>query len=108
MMSRSWHVLIALLIATLVCVPPLVRATQKLDSAASSSSLSIRLNRGFDAPETKCKVPPPAASSLRPFVDDEVAPPLEVTQGYVDVVAFPVSQYESSPDALRGPPSFLA
>jgi len=107
-MSRSARAWIALLIATLVFVPPLVRASQTLDRTPSSSALSIRLNRGFDAPETKCRVAPPPTAAVSFVVCEASVPPLDVVGSHRGDIALPVGQYDSPPDALRGPPSSIA
>src|SRR5437870_1519053 len=58
-----------LLVAALFFVPPLVRATQHLYRGTTSSPL--RLNRGFDAPKTKCQVAPPGDVALGSIVLEE-------------------------------------
>jgi hypothetical protein len=99
---RPWA---ALLVTMLLLVPTLVRATQTLASDSASAS-SIRLNRGFDAPESKLKVPAPDAAT--PAVDlapsDAAHETMRARPLVPDEVEL-ISQYELPPDALRGPPS---
>jgi len=98
---RSW---ITALVIALVLVPPLVRATQTLDSP---SPTAIRLNRGFDAPETKCRVVPPLAAVAR-LAPEPVPSPLAALRGHERVeTPLAVGRHDSPPDALRGPPSSL-
>jgi len=88
-------------VITLLVVPALLRATQSF--ATNTGNSSIRLNRGFDAPESKCKVTPPAAVMAAIRVPEPTAERSE--QSYnagVDLIV--VSQHDVPPDAFRGPP----
>jgi len=88
-------------VITLLVVPAFLRATQPFPTNTSTSS--IRLNRGFDAPESKCRVTPPAAPIAAVHVPEPA--PERSEPGYsdgVDLIA--VSQHDIPPDAFRGPP----
>jgi hypothetical protein len=89
-----------LLVATIALVPPLVRATARI---AADTASPLRLNRGFDAPPTKCTIVPPADI---PFETVQHAPlPTDVERCDAPGQArLPDSPLVSSPDALRGPP----
>ena len=96
--SCAW---VALIVATLVLVPTLVRATQTM---AGSASTSIRLNRGFDVPESKCRVAPPVAPVSAPIELEAVSRATFEAERSSDVVPRPQSQHDASPQVLRGPP----
>jgi hypothetical protein len=90
-----------LLVATIAFVPPLVRATARI---APDTSSPLRLNRGFDAPPTKCTVVPPAEL---PFETIQHLPlPIRVER-FAAPANDPVPEppLGPSPDALRGPPA---
>lgn len=92
-------VIIPVLVAAIFVVPALVRATYP------SQSAPIRLNRGFDAPPSKCTLEAPHAI-LIPF--EYVR---EVTRDRRDHVVLdlgilsPDAPDSRSPDPFRGPPS---
>ena len=92
----------ATLIATLLFVPPLVHATQHLSRGTTSSLL--RLNRGFDAPETKCQLAPPRDVVLRCIVLEEPNSAQIARRALAADEPIPDSPRDSTPDALRGPP----
>ena len=95
---------IGLLVITLLCMPTLVRATQSL----VRDSASIRLNRGFDAPESKCRVIPPAAPAFAAALAVTTVPaPRVVLAAHPVTPSLASSQHETSPAVLRGPPSSL-
>jgi hypothetical protein len=52
--ARRTRVTIVAIILALLCAPPLVRAAGSLD--ASTGTPLLRLNRGVDIPETKCRI----------------------------------------------------
>lgn len=104
MLSNISHVRFRALVivAALVCLPPLVRATQPLDPG--SGPQPIRLNRGFAAPEAKAQVAPPsqiviarAITRDAPQVPELTHPPRPVGDAIPD-------SPDASPDTLRGPP----
>jgi hypothetical protein len=94
---------IAVLVAALVVVPALVRATQRLDGAPTPSS--IRLNRGFAAPVGKIRLAP-----LHDITAQSVARAGESRlTGSASVEALddciPDSPPERFPETRRGPPT---
>ena len=92
---------VALLVAVLVFVPTLVRATQSFNR----DSGTIRLNRGFDGPESKSRVAPPAVVLPAAVVMILAAPRIVVIARPVFVDdPLPSSQLDISPSVLRGPP----
>lgn len=97
--TLAWSLLV---IATLMLLPTLVRATQSFDARAGSSS--IRLNRGFDSPESKCKAPAPDTVAIAAIVVEYAAPPVRREFPRASD-PHPVSQQELPPDPFRGPPS---
>jgi len=90
--------------AMLLWVPPLVRAASPADRT-HASPLTLRLNRGFDAPETKPRLTAPAHEI--PFPPSkhgvESATPPSVAPFAVDV-AIPAFTHEGEPGIVRGPP----
>ena len=100
---RHVRLCVALIVATLLVVPPLVRATQHFDNGSASSLL--RLNRGFAAPETKSQVLPPSHNAVVQAlaVDEPPVPPIARRVHAFDE-CLPDSPPDSPPDALRGPP----
>jgi hypothetical protein len=101
MSDKGARVLSTIVVAILLFLPTFVRATQSVKQPDTATV--IRLNRGFDAPEGKWKVEPPVE-----MVPQPTAPDISVTLR----VALPIStddalpsQYDSPPDALRGPPA---
>jgi hypothetical protein len=97
---------IFLLIVVMFCVPPLVRATDLL-KGGTSSPLKFRLNRGFDVPQTKCRVSPPATRPAATPATELAASIQLVTSTRPDDEALPPSPYDQSPTVLRGPPAAL-
>jgi hypothetical protein len=92
--------------ATMVVVPPLVRATRHLADPNSASNLS--LNRGFDSPQAKCQVQ--ALVAVRTWAtpkDLGLLVPAHETRPIVTDEALPDSPSDAAPDALRGPPAHL-
>jgi hypothetical protein len=90
------------LIGLMVLMPPLVRATQRVTDNAASQ---IRLNRGFDLPETRCDITPtltqPAIAAIVASLNQEsriLAPSAEDD-------SLPGSPATLPFDPLRGPPS---
>jgi hypothetical protein len=107
-MMRSVRFSVALLVVALLLVPPLVRSVQRIDDSQSAQSL-IRLTRGFDAPETKCRIAPPSFDSM---IDVFVTHAPEIAR-VVEHAApgdepLPAPRFETGPDPLRGPPALLA
>jgi hypothetical protein len=97
---------IFLLILVMFCVPPLVRATDLL-KAGTSSPLKIRLNRGFNVPQTKCRVTPPPAQPVAILATEVVVSTQTLTAASPDDEALPASPPHQSPTDLRGPPAAL-
>jgi hypothetical protein len=93
---------IVLLALVVLVVPPLVRAT---DSLKSSAAPLLRLNRGFNGPETKSKLAPPAAQPIDALAASEAAPPRSA--GRKPATRQPAAYLPSNqtPDVLRGPPA---
>jgi hypothetical protein len=94
-----------ILVAILLALPSMVRATQHV--SASRDSAPIRLNRGFDQPQARCRVAPPgdhvvirSAVTTTPIITR--APCIAAVQEPI-----PVSPSVAVPDPLRGPPSTL-
>ena len=90
------------LVAVMVLMPPLVRATQHVTDVAASQ---IRLNRGFDLPETRCHITP---SLTQPSLAAVVAPSIQelpVLAPGVDDESLPDAPTTVPFDPLRGPPS---
>jgi hypothetical protein len=98
---RGFQAWITLLVSMLVLVPTLVRATQALDPGATPPS--IRLNRGFDAPESKCRITPPSAPLAVPPAFEWSAP-AKVEFAFFADAPLPQAQRDVSPQVLRGPP----
>ena len=93
------RITILVMIATLLVVPALVRAT-----FSSSPTSPIRLNRGFERPPAKCHIPPPPLVVLKTLSLGQAAPPkLDWPAAVLDERS-PHALPEGSPDALRGPP----
>src|SRR5213080_4520259 len=92
------------LVAVVFCVPPLVRATDHV-GAGTTSPLKLRLNRGFNVPETKCRVTPPPAESASLLAADEVTPPRTMSGAPAFDPAIAPSPHHPSPEVLRGPPA---
>jgi hypothetical protein len=91
------------LVALMVLMPPLVRATR---SPAGDSPLQIRLNRGFHLPETRWdgalpQAPLTIAALFEPW---RPASPVLVSQGEEPL---PESRAPLPIDSLRGPPATL-
>jgi len=95
---------VGLLVAIIFLLPPLVRATGRPLSAPDSSS-SIRLNRGFDKPESKQTLTPPVTSSNARVSCSEptiVPPPWRPQLDAADVLF--LQEHSPSVDPQRGPP----
>jgi hypothetical protein len=95
----------ALIVAVILLVPPLVRASAHL-RRPSESPITFRLNRGFQVPQSKTTVIPPPIGRF------------DAASGVQAVVALPVQrivvdrgpcldQHRRCPDPLRGPPVTL-
>jgi hypothetical protein len=91
---------VALIVLTLLCVPTLVRATQSL----SRDSASIRLNRGFCAPESKARVEPPVAQAFFATILVTIPGPRAVLAARAVTPPLLLAQRDVSPPVLRGPP----
>ena len=89
------------LIALMVLMPPLVRATQRVTDSAASQ---IRLNRGFDLPETRSDLTPtltqPAIAAIVALLNQQ---PRIVSPSHDDQ-SLPGSPATLPFDPLRGPP----
>jgi hypothetical protein len=100
-MNGRWRATVLMIVFALFCVPPLVRATGPLES---TSTPLLRLNRGVDVPESKCRVAPQTDQVVAAGAMREVSPvgrPI-----FLDLFAEPlVPGVSRSPAALRGPPS---
>jgi len=97
--------MLSVVVATLVFLPPLVRAADHLGSSRSSSP--IRLNRGFERPPAKSEIAPPV--DLRRWSVLERSLPVEPRQVVVTASdRLPALQPDLSPDALRGPPRLFS
>jgi hypothetical protein len=106
--NRRWRDITypsALLVAALIVVPALVRATERV-SPSSSSTTQFRLVRGFDAPESKFRVASPPRDESPAEIAFEHAASEQDPEPFVAACpeAPPASQLDRSPDALRGPP----
>jgi len=101
--ASQGRVVVILLVLAVVSIPVLVRAT---DSLKESPTPLLRLNRGFNGPETKSRLTPPAA---QPVEAPEAEPPSAPGTG-PDATSLdeplPDRLLDGSPDALRGPPAF--
>src|SRR6266566_1583708 len=98
--ASHWHrAVIVLLVLAVLCVPPLVRAT---DSLKQSPTPLLRLNRGFSAPETKSKLTPPPARPLDAPVADQTAP-LQTAHAAAPVLneTIPAQPSDRSPSSTR-------
>ena len=98
--SRSRAATLLFLVAIIVFVPPLVRATALIVPNTPSPH---RLNRGFDAPPKKCTIAPPADLVFQCVPQLRVSMRVErfsapATDPLPDLLLGP------SPDTLRGPP----
>jgi hypothetical protein len=96
---------IAVLVAALVVVPAVVRATQRLDDTPSPSS--IRLNRGFAAPVGKIRLTPPlhgitaqSAALSEKSGRTGLSASVEALDDWI-----PDSFSDRLPETRRGPPS---
>jgi hypothetical protein len=96
-----------LLVVTMFSVAPLVRATDHLRGEGGQPPL-LRLNRGFNLPQTKARLlPPPAVEHIQTIGTYEGSlPPVPDTVLCLDE-AVPDSAPQASPDTLRGPPPVL-
>jgi len=101
MFTRRLRIATAVLLAaTVLCVPPLVRATAHFGADTASP---LRLNRGFESPPSKCTVEPPV--DVRGQAVPRLVPSVHVE--WFDAPASepqPHSAPSQSPDPLRGPP----
>src|SRR6266567_2443979 len=103
--ASHWHrAVTVLLVLAVLCVPPLVRAT---DSLKQSPTPLLRLNRGFSAPETKSRLTPPPARPLDAPVADQTAPLQTAHAAPVLNETIAAQPSDRSPDALRGPPTLI-
>ena len=94
-----------LLVAALVALPSLVRATQHV--SASQDSTPIRLNRGFDQPQAKCRPAPPDAPIVVPsaLLSATIVPRMPRIAPVDEPL--PVSRWIPVPEPPRGPPSIV-
>jgi hypothetical protein len=91
-----------LLIAVMLLLPPLLRATARLHDGRDTPS-SFRLNRGFDVPQSRWK-PEPARTQC--FDGVQPVAPAQAARRYTlaDSTDLLEPQHEQSPDPQRGPP----
>ena len=96
-----------LLVGVLLVLPSLVRVTQHV--SASQDSAPIRLNRGFDQPQAKCRVAPPDDHIVlhSEAVDDAVVAHAPAAAPVVEE-RIPVLPAIPAPEPLRGPPARIA
>jgi hypothetical protein len=100
--ARHIRLSVFLLVTILFVVPGLVRATKPL---RESSPAPFRLSRGFELPPTKCSLTPPSEVAI-PAVSLEEPSTQHVHRQLAQFDdALPESALDSSPEALRGPPS---
>jgi hypothetical protein len=92
------------LIAVMVLMPPLVRATQPLTGNPASQ---IRLNRGFDRPETRCDVTPGLTQPVVATISAGGLDPSQILAPYSNDEPVPCTPAHLPFDSLRGPPSVL-
>lgn len=95
---------IFIVLAVLVVVPPLVRASRRVSEASSSSTL--RLNRGFDAPVAKSDVTPPQTAAPHWAVLHVPADPAPLHPRPSLDVPLPQPPPDPTPDSPRSPPAF--
>jgi hypothetical protein len=96
--------LVVLLAVAVLGVPALVRATDAPKGSATPPLL--RLNRGFNGPETKSRLTPPAAQPVEaPEAEPPSAPGTGPDATRLDE-PLPDRLLDGSPDTLRGPPAF--
>jgi hypothetical protein len=102
--ARHIRMMVFALVAVLSIVPGLVRATKPLRELTPAP---FRMSRGFELPPTKSSVTPPSEVAVPAVSLEEPQPaqanlqPLEVDESVRD------SAIDLSPDALRGPPTFI-
>ena len=96
---------ISIVVAALVVVPALLRAAQPVDGGLTTAQM--RLNRGFAAPESKCRLPQPVDTLLSQSSFEEPAVPYIGPRTPVLDDTVPDSPRDASPDTLRGPPASL-
>jgi hypothetical protein len=102
--ARRVRLFVSFVVVALVLVPALVRATHSFDGDATKT---IRLNRGFDAPESKCRVAPPASAAVHIAVLAFASPTDSIILVPTDE-SRPVAIDTARPRTPRGPPSTLA
>ncbi len=88
-----------LVVAALVAAPPLVSAC-----STGLGSTQVRLNRGVEAPPSKCSLEPPAEAAPHAEPPDAVAPPRAFAPVASADEALPNPLLLSAPDDQRGPP----
>jgi hypothetical protein len=105
--SSRLRITVGLLILTIACVPPLIRATERTQGPASSP-LKIRLNRGFDIPKLKSKITPPPRQyvTTRAIAREEALLLPHVLPPIVEI-RIPRSSERAAPRVLRGPPALV-
>jgi hypothetical protein len=86
----------------MVLMPPLVRATQHVTDVAASQ---IRLNRGFDLPETRCNITPVLTQPPLAAVVALLHQPRQVLAPAAGDESLPGSPVTIPFEPLRGPPS---
>ena len=99
--ARRVRLWISFVVVTLALCPALVRATHSFDGDATKT---IRLNRGFDAPESKCRVAPPVSAAVHVAVFAFVSPTDSSILVPTDDLR-PVAIDAVRPRTPRGPPS---
>lgn len=100
--GRTSAAFACVLVAVILLIPSLVYATTHLRHRDDTSS-SLRLRRGFDVPQTKWTLSPPAAGTFdRTTTDVSVRPRAWQQDAIADALLAP--QHHRSPDPLRGPP----
>jgi hypothetical protein len=102
--SSRRRAVIVLLVLAVLSVPALVRAT---DPPKGSPNPLLRLNRGFNGPETKSRVAPPAARPLDAPQTDYADPPRRRSPRPVLNETLPDQPFDGRSDTLRGPPAIF-
>ena len=97
--TRSRQVSILVIIAALLVVPPIVRATSPI-----GASSPIRLNRGFETPPAKAVVPSIEQVGVLVSLHAPEMPPAVRRSSHL-VEPRIVGQADRAPDPERGPPA---
>lgn len=94
------------LVLVVFTVPAFDRATRHLTAQVPGSVL--RLNRGFDFPESSWQIAPPVSLRQPWLISPDAAAPLQRRAVPAVDELLPESPGDLTPDVLRGPPSLLA